>query len=198
MTDDELIRGFALLDAATVFDCSDRAGDMAPDVRALFRGARIAGPAYTVKCPPGELTPVRRAVDAAPAGSVLVIECGGHQEAALWGGAGSIAAQRRGLAGVVTNGRTRDSAQIGQLRFPVFCAGTSVRGATRQQPGWTGVEVTVGGITIRPGDFLVGDDDGVVVVARERATAVLQLARKKSQVQAAREERLRAGEAYDA
>jgi 4-hydroxy-4-methyl-2-oxoglutarate aldolase len=197
MTDQELASGFALLDAATVFDCNERAGDMGPDVHALFRGARVAGPAFTVKCPPGDLTPARRAVDEAPPGSVLVIECGGHPEAAVWGGAGSIAAQRRGLAGVVTNGRTRDSAEIVGLGFPVFCAGTSVRGATRLQPGSTGVEVTVGGIRVHPGDFIVGDDDGVVVVARGRAAVVLELARKKSQAQAAREDRLRAGERYD-
>lgn len=197
MTADELIRGFASLDAATVFDCNDRGGDIAADIRALFRGARLAGPAFTVKCPPGDLGAVRRAVDEAPAGCVLAIECGGLPEAAVWGGAGSIAAQRRGLGGVVTNGRTRDSGQIIAMGFPVFCAGTSVRGATRQQPGWTGVHVVLGGITIRPDDYIVGDDDGLVVVARERAADVLALALQKARLQAAREQRLRDGEAYD-
>jgi 4-hydroxy-4-methyl-2-oxoglutarate aldolase len=197
MTPAELIRGYGLVDAATVFDCNGRSGDLAPAIRALFAGARVAGPAFTVKCPPGELSAVRRAVDAAPAGCVLVIECGGIEQAAIWGGAGSLAAQRRGLGGVVTNGRTRDSRQIAGIGFPVFCVGTSVRGATRQQPGWTGVDVVLDGIAVRPDDFIIGDDDGVVVVPREKAADVLALALKKSEAQAAREQRLRDGEPYD-
>jgi 4-hydroxy-4-methyl-2-oxoglutarate aldolase len=197
MTPEQAMRAFAALDAATVFDCNGRTGDIGQPVHALFAGARLAGPAYTVKCPPGELSAVRRAVDAAPAGCVLVIECTGQEQAALWGGAGTIAALRRGLAGVVTNGRTRDAAQIRELGFPVFCTGTSVRGATRSEPGWTGVPVCIGGVTVHPDDVLVADDDGVVVVPRASAQEVLLAAQEKARKQAAREQRLRAGEPYD-
>jgi 4-hydroxy-4-methyl-2-oxoglutarate aldolase len=79
----------------------------------------------------------------------------------------------------------------------VFCTGTSVRGATRSEPGWTGVPVCIGGVTVHPDDVLVADDDGVVVVPRASAQEVLLAAQEKARKQAAREQRLRAGEPYD-
>jgi 4-hydroxy-4-methyl-2-oxoglutarate aldolase len=197
MTDEELIDGFGLVDASTVFDCNDRSGAIGVPIRALQPGMRLCGPAATVKCPAGDLKAVRRGVDAAPAGCVLAIECGGDEDAAIWGGTGTLVAQQRGLRGVLTNGRTRDYSQICAAAFPVFCTGTSVRGALRALPGWTDVAIAIAGVVIRPGDFIVGDDDGVVVVPRERTVEVLARALRKAEDTSAREQRIREGEPYD-
>ncbi|MGE0803323.1 MAG: RraA family protein [Lautropia sp.] len=192
-----IARSFEGLAAATVYESNGKSGDMAPSIRPLQPGVRLAGPAFTVRCLPGDLAAVRRAVDAAPPGHVLVIDAGGTERATVWGGSGSIAAQRRGLAGMVTNGSTRDAAQIRQLGFPVFCAGISVRGGLRQHEGWHQVPVSVGDAVVHPGDWIVADDDGVVVVAGDRVEAVLAKAQQKARAEAERERRLRDGEPYD-
>ena len=193
----KIIEAFRDIPTGTVYECNDKCGDMNPAIRPLFEGARIAGPAFTVKSLPGDLSAMRKAVDAAPPDHVLVIDGGGSDRVTTWGGGASIAAQRRGLAGVVTNGSTRDSTQIREMRFPVFCAGVSVRGGVRTHPGWLQVAVAVGDVVVQPGDFVVADGDGVVVIASERVEPVLELALARLQREHAREARLRAGEAYN-
>ena len=195
--DPNLLHDFLTLPASTVYESNGKCGDMSPDIRALFEGARLAGPAFTVRCWPNDLSAMRKAVDLAPAGSVLVIDGGGQPGVTTWGGGASIAAQRRGIAGVVTNGCTRDSDQIRAMRFPVFCQGTSVRGGVRHHPGWLQVPIAVGGTVVNPGDWLVADGDGVVVIALDRLQSVREAALDKFRKEQAREERLRAGEAYD-
>ncbi|GAA4340132.1 RraA family protein [Pigmentiphaga soli] len=186
----------ATIAAATFYEANGKAGDMSAAIRPLFDQARLIGPAFTVKSLPNDLSAMRRAVDVAPPGYVLVIDAG-EDGVPIWGGSGTIAARRRGLAGVVTNGIVRDSAQIRELGFPVFCSGAGLRGGLRQHPGWHNVAVTVGGVLVHPGDLVVADADGVVVIAKDRIDAVTKLAKEKAKKEAAREMRLHQGEAYD-
>ena len=185
------------LPAAAVYESNGRRGDMSPRIRPLFDAARLIGPAFTVKCWPGDLGAMRWAVDHAAPGDVLVIDAGDTGEMAFWGGGATIAAQRRGLAGIVTNGAVRDAAQIREAGFPVFAAGIALRAGTRHHPGWTGIAVSVGDVAVRPGDLVVGDLDGVVVVAAEQVREVLERAAERQREDGAREARLRAGEPYD-
>jgi len=133
-------------------------------IRPVWRGARLAGPAFTVRTPPGEFQAVREAIERAPAGAVLVVDGGGELRCALWGDKMSTLALERGLAGIVVDGAVRDVDGIEALGFPVFAAGGVPTPPARERPGELDVPVRCGGLEVRPGDWVYGDSDGVVVV----------------------------------
>lgn len=180
--------------AATVWEAAGKTGDMHPAIRAMVPGTRLAGPAFTVKIFPGETFGVLRAIDAAPAGSVIVVDCGGAERGVSWGGTSTIAAQLKGLAGCVTNGTVRDLAEIQAAKFPVFATGTSLRAGLRGHQGWVDISVSVGEVPVHPGDIVIGDLDGVVVVPADRVEEVAARAVERREQENAREARLRSGE----
>jgi 4-hydroxy-4-methyl-2-oxoglutarate aldolase len=147
-----------------------------------------------VKCFVGDTTAVLRSIDLAKPGDVLVIDVGGTERASAWGGSSALAAKQRGLAGCVTNGSVRDFDELIEIRFPVFATGISVRGTVKSHPGWTGITVSVGGVAVKPGDIVIGDSDGVVVVAAERAEEICEKAAVQRKNEEERERKLRAGE----
>jgi 4-hydroxy-4-methyl-2-oxoglutarate aldolase len=117
---------FAILrsmSAATIWEAAGKRGDLSPRIKPLFPEARLAGPAFTVKMFPGETLATVRAVDAAPRGSVIVIDAGAAERGVSWGGTATFAASRKGIAGLVTNGTVRDLAEILERKFPVFATG---------------------------------------------------------------------------
>ena len=164
------------LSAATVYDASGRIGDMAPTIRQMVAGTHCAGRALTVRCPIGDWSAAARAVDLAQPGDVLVIDVGGSERSIGWGGTASAFCQQRGVAGVVTNGSVRDLDEIRELSFPVFAAGACVRGSVRAHRGWIGIPVSVGDVVVCPGDIVVGDADGVVVVSQSLERDVIERA----------------------
>src|SRR5262249_2511975 len=136
-----------------------------PAIRSLLPGARLCGPARTVQSHVGSLRPVVALLEQACAGEVIVVEAGGTFRATGWGGSFSLHCARRGIAGCVTNAAARDLAEIRALGFPVWAAGVSVRGAIFDHgEGALDVPVALGDVVIQPGDLVVADDDGVVVV----------------------------------
>jgi len=137
-------------------------------IRPIWRRAQLAGPAFTVRTPPGEFQAVREAVERAPAGAVLVVDGGGELRCALWGDKMSTLALERGLAGIVVDGAVRDVDGIEALGFPVFAAGSVPTPPARDRPGELDIAILCGGLEVRSGDFVYGDSDGVVVVPRER------------------------------
>lgn len=159
--------------AATVYEAapsSVRACD--PGLRAVWPGARVAGPAFTVQGLGGDNLALHQAVAAAPAGSVLVADL---QQAAHghWGEILAVAAQHRGILGLVIDGGVRDVAEQATLGFGVFARHVTVVGTGKEHPGRFGVAVHVGGVLVRAGDLVVGDTDGVVVVPAATATETL-------------------------
>jgi 4-hydroxy-4-methyl-2-oxoglutarate aldolase len=150
--------------SAAAYEALGKHGDVAPHIRALVPDVICAGPAFTVRAAPGHGDDITEAVDTAPPGSVLVIDIGETSAACTWGGTGTAIAQRRGIAGMVSNGHVRDIAEIRRARFPVFAQGTVVSGWRRGQRGALQVPVSVGGQIVMPGDLVCADDDGVVVI----------------------------------
>lgn len=188
MSDEEpVVARLREMDVATVHEASGRHGDLAGDISPIQQGVTIAGPAFTAAVQPGDNLAIHRAVVAAPEGSVLVVAAGGHV-AGYWGEILAVAAQHEGIVGLVIDGGARDTAALRRRGFPVWCAGVSVHGTVKQVPGEIDVPVSVGGVVVRPGDYVLADDDGVVVVPRERATDVLDAADARS----AKEERIMA------
>lgn len=149
-----------------------RRGAMDPRIRPLFSGARLCGLAFTVECHPGDNRGLMRALALAEPGQVLVVD-GGGVLLGYWGEVLTAIAQQRGIEGLVIDGAVRDVEAIARRRFPVFSAGVSMRGTTKYSRGFLMSDVTCGGIAVRHLDWVVGDEDGVVVVRADNVQRVL-------------------------
>ncbi len=171
------------LQTALLSDAAGRPIAMAGRIRPLWPGARLAGPALTVRTDPGEHPAILRALEEAQAGVVIVVDGGGYLERALWGGRLSKLASQRGVAGVVIDGAARDVAEIEELRFPVFAAGVVPTPPIREGGGETGISIACGGIAVSPGDLVVGDEEGVVVVPRDEVDELVTRARELDAVE---------------
>lgn len=169
----------------------DRALD--PGIRPAWPGARVVGPAFTVRCHVGDNLAIHRAVERADKGHVLVIDVGRHL-AGYWGEILTVAAEVRGIAGVVIDGGLRDTEAMQRHGFGAFARGTALYRTAKNEAGELGVPVVVGGVEIAPGDFVVGDSDGVVAIAAADVSEVVAAARGHAQREASALERIRAGE----
>ena len=177
--------GFADLSPTTLADLLGRAQVMDAGIRPLWPGMpRVAGPAFTVRCPPGDNLMLHAAIHRAPSGSVVVVESGdlGH---ALAGGNVCAVAQRRGIAGFVADGVIRDLAEVRAMRFPVFARGVIPVPGTKAAVEPLDVPVRCGGVLVGPGDVVVADEEGIVVVPAGRQERVLRDARAKLATEAA-------------
>jgi 4-hydroxy-4-methyl-2-oxoglutarate aldolase len=133
-------------------------------IRAAWPGARLAAPAYPVRCAPGDNLAIHVGVVRAPAGHALVASVGEERELGYWGEVLTIAAEARGVAGLVIDACVRDAAALEAHGFAVFSTGLALPGATKQHPGTVGAPVTAGDVEVAAGDWVVGDVDGVTVV----------------------------------
>jgi len=157
---------------------------MRPRIRPAWTGAVLASPAYPVTCTPGDNLAVHVAVTRAPIGSALVVDVGSAAERGYWGEVLTAAAEARGLAGLVIDGGVRDTAALEAHRFPVFSSLIALRGATKTLPGTVGLSAVVGGVEVAAGDWVVGDRDGVVVIAAAGIDAVLAAGRVRADKEA--------------
>lgn len=171
---------------AILADVAGRRGAVDGRIKALRPRMKLAGTAITVEVRPGDNLMVHAAIAMAKPGDVLVIDGKGDQTSALMGTIMMTACKQLGIAGVVMDGACRDSAEIDEMDFPVFCVGTNPNGPTKNIGGRIGHPVSIGGVTVNPGDFVIGDGDGVVVVERGKIESLLPLAAKKVEDEAAR------------
>lgn len=179
--------------AAVTGDAQNRSQCMSADVKPLRPGLRILGQARTVQAMVGDNSAVHAALALIRSGEVLVIEARGHVDTALWGQIMTIDAQMRGVAGVVLDGSVRDAAQLRAMNFPIFARGVVARGPHKGFGGTIDGPVSVGGVTVHPGDLVIGDDDGVAVVPLASLDAVLSEVRRAEAREAEMLEAIRAG-----
>jgi 4-hydroxy-4-methyl-2-oxoglutarate aldolase len=180
--------------AATVLEAAGGNAAWLRGLRPVFAPTSLAGPAYTVSAHPGDNLALHLALADCPPGVVLVVATGGTTETAIWGDVMTIAAQQRGVAGLVTDGAVRDVARIRGLAFPVFAAGTTPAGPVKQDPGELAVQVDLAGVRITPGDWVVGDEDGVVALPAAELEETLSRAEERSRREAELMRRLEHGE----
>jgi len=192
--DPDLVAALGEIATANLGDAMNRQGVMHSRIKGVFKGIRMAGPAYTVKNQIRENLMSHYALKHAEPGDVLVIDNGGYLEAAGWGELMTLAARIKGLAGVVVDGGVRDSAVLEAMRFPVFSARITPKGTIKHMPGAINGPVVCGDLPVHPGDILVGDDDGVAVVPLGRAEAVLEQARAIQIKEKGLRERINKGE----
>lgn len=172
--------------ASTLHEAQGRTGDLPAAIRAMTATAAVAGPAFTVATRPGNNLLVHKALAIAPRGSVLVVATGGVEGHpwGYWGDILTVAAQERGIAGLVIDGCVRDLAAIAASGFPVFARGTAIRGTEKSVDGEVGGALVLGHAVVRSGDLIVGDADGVVVVPVARATETIAAAGGRTEKEA--------------
>lgn len=166
---------------------------LAPRIRPVWAGARLAAPAFGVRCTSGDNLAIHAAAARAPAGSALAVDVGIERELGYWGEVLTTAAMARRITGLVIDGCVRDVAALEAHGFPVFSAGVALPGATKKLPGATGGTVAVGDVPVPTGDWLVGDVDGVTVVPAARLDEVLAAGRARAEREQAFFGALRAG-----
>jgi len=162
-------------------------------IHAMWPGARFAGPAFTVRCPVGDNLAVHAAVAQAPRGHVLAVTVAGDVSRGYWGEVLATAAQAAGIVGLVIDGTVRDLDRLAAMGFPVFARGHSLPGASKSGPGEVGGTIAVGDATVRAGDWLVADTDGIVVISQEVLDDVITAARAREAKELGMFDRLKAG-----
>ncbi|MEL6816312.1 MAG: RraA family protein [Cyanobacteria bacterium J06598_3] len=140
---------------------------------------RIAGPAYTVKCPPGDNLMLHAAIYRAKPGDVMVVEAG-NCDYAMAGGNVCAIAQKRGITGFVIDGVIRDIAEVRDARFPVFARGCIAKPGVKETLGSLAITIHCGGVTVSPGDMVIADEEGIAVVPCDRLEAVYKIAKART------------------
>ncbi|MFD5098932.1 RraA family protein [Streptomyces albidochromogenes] len=162
----------------TLADLLGRAQVMDIGIRPLWNSPRVAGPAYTVRCEPGDNLMLHAAIYRAEPGSVIVVESG-DLDYAMAGGNVCAVAQRRGVAAFVVDGVIRDLGEVREAGFPVFARGVIPIPGTKKKLGALGEPARVGGVLVHPGDIVVADEEGIVVTPLARQAETLAAAQAK-------------------
>ncbi|HPR41364.1 MAG TPA: RraA family protein [Candidatus Methanofastidiosa archaeon] len=183
MNSDAKIDILCKLTTASVADVMDGKGVFASNIKPIGSVSKVVGRAFTASSPPGDMLTCYWALNEAPKGSVLVIDGGGYTEAAIWGSLMTYEAKVKELAGVIINGAVRDTMNIKVLDFPVFAIGSSPRDGTIRGLGELGTKITCSGACVQPWDYILGDDDGVVVIPAEHVDQVIGKASESTEME---------------
>jgi RraA family protein len=175
----DVVRRASAFAASILADVAGRRGTMDGRIAPLAPAMRLAGPAFTIEVRAGDNLMIHAAMSMARPGDVLVIDGKADRSCALMGSIMMNACVKLGLAGVIVDGAVRDTEELRELGFAVYAVGANPNGPTKFVPGRINWPISCGGVAVNPGDLVVGDADGVVVVEREKAASLLEAAAKK-------------------
>ncbi len=190
-----IVAAFRELPVANISDNMSRMSAGGPRLRPMHAGGVMAGPALTVRCRPGDNLMAHKALDMAEPGDIVVVDAGGDLTNAIIGEIMTSYAEQRRIGGIVINGAIRDAGTIRQSRFPVYAAGVTHRGPYKDGPGEINVVIALDGMTIAPGDLVIGDEDGLLAVPFEQAETVLKATQAKHQAEIQQLAEIAAGKA---
>jgi 4-hydroxy-4-methyl-2-oxoglutarate aldolase len=192
--DPEIVSELRNAGVATVHEAAGRTGLMGPSIRPIQDGTRIGGPAVTVLCPPGDNMMIHAAVEVVRPGDILVVATTSRSTDGMFGELLATSLHHRGCAGLVIDSGVRDVADLRDMGFGVWSAAIHAQGTVKATPGSVNVAVVCGGVGVHPGDVVIADDDGVVVVPKARATEVSEAAIERLAREEETRRRLQAGE----
>jgi len=182
------------LGSATIHEAQAQTGAMINEIKPIDPTTRLIGRALTVDTRPDDNLMIHFALTKAKPGDVLVVDAKGFMEAGPWGDLLALAAMRCGIAGLIIDGTVRDANTMLELGFPVFCRGLSIKGTNKAQPGKVNEPIICGGVAVSPGDIVMGDRDGVVVVKANDAERTLASAVTREAKEDDIRKRIEAGE----
>ncbi|NOU92588.1 RraA family protein [Paenibacillus sp. LMG 31456] len=191
---EDIISRARRLSASLFCDVMGRTGAMDHSIKPVASGMKVFGTAMTVDLRPGDNLFLHKAINIGQKGYVLVADGKGHTANAYLGELMAEAAQTLGLEGIVVDGAARDKETLCELNLPIFCKGFNPNGPHKDGPGRLNTSIACGGVSVQPGDLVVGDDDGVVIVPRNIVEEVLALAEKKGEEEEKRKQAIRRGE----
>jgi len=175
----KLVNEFKGLPSSVVSDVMNRMNAMHAEIKPIIEDVNIAGPAVTVQCIVGDNLIIHKAIYIAQPGDVLTVDVRGHKDTSVWGNIMTKACMFRGIEAVVIDGSIRDIRENKEDRYPIFCRGVAPAGSHKRCAGNINIPIQCGGVCVNPGDIIVGDDDGVVVVPQKSAEMVLRKAKEK-------------------
>lgn len=181
MNNTELIRQLEKFSTATIHEAMGKRGDLPAAIKPLAKKMRICGPAYTVHTMPRDNMLLHRAYAYASPGNVIIASCSGFYEAGYWGDLMSLGAFTKRINGLVIDGCVRDADDIEAMGFNVFSRGISIRGTSNYGNGTLNEPIVIGSCIIYPGDIVVGDSDGVVVVPQDQLQETLRRAQEREE-----------------
>lgn len=179
--------------SATLHEASGKRGAMPSGIKPLSPEMKICGPAVTVHSPPGDNIMLHEAIIAAKPGDILVVSVSGEFEAGYWGDIMTKAAKERGIQGLLIDGCVRDSKEIIEMGFPVFSRGLCIRGTAKKGGGTINHQIRIGEPVISPGDLIVGDADGAVVLPRNEIKEIIAKAEEREELEKWISQQLAAG-----
>ena len=190
----EAVKTLGNAGVATVHEAQGRTGLMRPNMRPIYPTAKVAGTAVTVSIPPGDNLMIHASIEVCQPGDVLVVAPTSECTDGYFGELLGVSCQAHGIAGLIIDAGVRDTAELAALNFPVWSKAVSSQGTVKNVPGDVNIPVVCAGVLVNPGDVIVGDADGVVVVAREAAEQVAKASQERLAKEEKSRERLRKGE----
>lgn len=191
---EELLQAYRELDVSTIYEAQGRQGILSPSLKPILANTMIVGPAVTVTCAAGDNLMIHAAIEVCKPGDILVITTEGECIAGMIGELIVTALMKKGVQGVIMDSGIRDVRQIRDLGFPIWTREVLSQGTNKIKGGWVNAPAICGGVSISPGDLVMADDDGIVVVKKEDVDATLALSKARLAKEAGTIEKIGSGQ----